>query len=469
MVMFKEKGDQWSQPQKVGYEPFDLWAFDKWPTYDPRNEFIHIFYASYPYLGRAETLYYWNTEMERSEPVKVDWLDSTYGQEYHSLATEVDTLGNVHVAWHVDFDSAGSSWYRVIYANNSTGMWVKQQLSPTMQLGGFESGETELSVQSNGAAHVVYPGEPYCGLECNSFHVRNDSLNSTDWHTDTIPRPPRPLYYYGGAIIKVDVNDRIHLITGGCIQEDCVGAGKVRRFYYYKQSQDSIWVGPELILDSLFDISGVFIDRQSIPFVVEWSPYTYCHFFSDREQGFWREPYQIFDTASICYAPSSIYASRPSFVLDSQGQGHAVFAGCLRQFMGQEDSLEIYYCGPPFTSVEDSSQELEKHSFQLFQNYPNPFNSVTAIKYAVSNGPSPLIHITLKIYNILGKEVRELVNKQQSGGTYTVYWDGKNNSGKEVASGIYFYQLTVGQAHRPEQNGGRAGEHKETKKLVLIK
>ncbi|NIM97643.1 MAG: T9SS type A sorting domain-containing protein [candidate division Zixibacteria bacterium] len=265
------------------------------------------------------------------------------------------------------------------------------------------------------------------------------------------------------------MNDRIHLFTGGCIQEDCVRAGNVRRFYYYKQSQDTIWVGPELILDSLFDISRVFVDRHGTPFVVEWSPYTCCHFFSDREQGFWREPYQIFDTASMCYAPSSIYASRPSFVLDSEGQGHAVFAGCLRQFMNQGDSLEIYYYGPPFTSVEDTLQEQDKLSFQLFQNYPNPFNSVTGIKYAVSNGPSHPVRTTLRIYNILGKEVRELVNKHQSGGTYTVYWDGKNNSGKEVASGIYFYQLTVRQAHRPEQSRGRADDFTKTKKLVLIK
>jgi flagellar hook assembly protein FlgD len=77
--------------------------------------------------------------------------------------------------------------------------------------------------------------------------------------------------------------------------------------------------------------------------------------------------------------------------------------------------------------------------------------------------------VTLKIYDILGREVTELVNHSQKPGRYKVTWDGKNNQRKEVASGIYFYQLTVRPAHRPEQSRGRAGNFTETKKLVVIK
>jgi flagellar hook assembly protein FlgD len=64
--------------------------------------------------------------------------------------------------------------------------------------------------------------------------------------------------------------------------------------------------------------------------------------------------------------------------------------------------------------------------------------------------------VTLKIYDILGREVRSLVNTLQKPGNYSVIWDGKNNQGKEVGSGIYFYQLKV-------------GDYKNTRKLVLIK
>jgi len=448
--MTKEKGGHWSQPEEIETPVYVFGPNQKGTIcLDTRTNIIHILHRPYT----KNVLYYTNSTMPGWELVKIDSLFTEPNREYYSFAMALDTLGNVHVAWHVDFDSASYQWYRVMYANNSTGEWVKQQVSEPIFLGGFGSGPAYFDVQKNGTVHIVYETVLGSGT---SYYARNDSLNGSDWLVDTVPRPPRLLYYYGGAIIKADLNDTLHLITGGCIQEDCVGQGKVRRFYYYKDSQDSMWMGPELILDSLFQISRLYIDRNSTPYAVEWSPFDYCHFFSDREQGFWREPYQIFDTASVCYTLSSIYVRSPSFVLDSDGRGHAAFSGCLRQFIAQDDSLEIYYYGPPFTSVEDTSEEHSEFSFELFQNHPNPFNSVTSIRYTVSSRQNRPVHTTLKIHNILGKEVRELVNTNQSTGSYSISWDGKNNEGKEVASGIYFYQL-------------RAGDYRETKKLVLMK
>ncbi|MGB3092594.1 MAG: FlgD immunoglobulin-like domain containing protein, partial [Candidatus Zixiibacteriota bacterium] len=84
------------------------------------------------------------------------------------------------------------------------------------------------------------------------------------------------------------------------------------------------------------------------------------------------------------------------------------------------------------------------------------FNSVTSIQYTVSSRQNHPVHTTLKIYNTLGKEVRELVNTNRSTGSYSISWDGKNNAGKEVASGIYFYQLTT-------------VNHKQTKRMIMLK
>jgi hypothetical protein len=90
--------------------------------------------------------------------------------------------------------------------------------------------------------------------------------------------------------------------------------------------------------------------------------------------------------------------------------------------------------------------------FSLFQNYPNPFNPATVVEFKI---PQPA-KVSLKIYNILGQLVRVLVDEEKIAGTYTVYWDGNDQKGDPVSSGIYFYKLN-------------AGDLTEVKKMVLLK
>jgi len=75
--------------------------------------------------------------------------------------------------------------------------------------------------------------------------------------------------------------------------------------------------------------------------------------------------------------------------------------------------------------------------FQLFQNHPNPFNPTTRIRYEI---PSSM-PVRLKIYNMLGEEVRTLVEASHQPGQYEVEWDGRQNSGTAVPSGVYIYRL----------------------------
>jgi serine protease len=88
----------------------------------------------------------------------------------------------------------------------------------------------------------------------------------------------------------------------------------------------------------------------------------------------------------------------------------------------------------------------------VLSNYPNPANPETVISYSIGQ-PG---YVTLKVYNTLGHVVRTLVNEVNASGTYTVRWDGKNNQGIAVTSGIYFYQI-------------RVGAHIETRKLLLAR
>jgi flagellar hook assembly protein FlgD len=95
--------------------------------------------------------------------------------------------------------------------------------------------------------------------------------------------------------------------------------------------------------------------------------------------------------------------------------------------------------------------------FSLKQNYPNPFNPVTTIGFKVQGSRFKVpLPTTLTIYNILGQKVRTLVDEPKRAGSYEVIWDGKDNKGEEVASGIYFYQL-------------RAEDYTETKRMILLR
>ncbi|UCE17569.1 MAG: PQQ-binding-like beta-propeller repeat protein [Gemmatimonadota bacterium] len=107
------------------------------------------------------------------------------------------------------------------------------------------------------------------------------------------------------------------------------------------------------------------------------------------------------------------------------------------------------------TSVEEFGITELPQTCLLAQNYPNPFNSTTAIEYQIADDRSS-IHTTLKIYNLLGQEVRTLVEGLKEPGYYRVTWDGRDESGAELPSGVYFYHL-------------KSGTVSETKQMVFLK
>ncbi|MFQ5606109.1 MAG: FlgD immunoglobulin-like domain containing protein, partial [bacterium] len=95
--------------------------------------------------------------------------------------------------------------------------------------------------------------------------------------------------------------------------------------------------------------------------------------------------------------------------------------------------------------------ELPKE-FQLFQNYPNPFNAETTISYAL---PEESL-VRLNVFNLIGQRVRELLHRKQPAGLHKIQWDGRDENGTFVSSGIYLIKL-------------QSGAHKFTSRLILQK
>lgn len=113
------------------------------------------------------------------------------------------------------------------------------------------------------------------------------------------------------------------------------------------------------------------------------------------------------------------------------------------------------------TGLNKNQDEMKSASspekFELLQNYPNPFNSATTISYKISNEPgaSSATKVSLIIYDLLGNQIKTLVNEFQPPGHYFVRWDGRDKNGNEISSSIYFYEL-------------RAGDQRQLKKLAYI-
>jgi len=124
------------------------------------------------------------------------------------------------------------------------------------------------------------------------------------------------------------------------------------------------------------------------------------------------------------------------------------------------DSVD--YTASFFNSMDDcieacfpaSNDEINQspHTFNLYNNYPNPFNPVTTFRYDLPENS----HVTITIYDMLGREVKTLINQTQDAGFKSVIWDATNDYGKPVSAGVYLYKI-------------QAGEFVQTRKMVLLK
>ena len=100
----------------------------------------------------------------------------------------------------------------------------------------------------------------------------------------------------------------------------------------------------------------------------------------------------------------------------------------------------------------EAHDQTQPESFTLSQNYPNPFNPETTISFDLPVASE----IELALYNVAGQREATLAGGFREAGSYTLRWDGRDDTGHGLASGVYFYRLT-------------AGERVETRTLLLLK
>jgi hypothetical protein len=196
---------------------------------------------------------------------------------------------------------------------------------------------------------------------------------------------------------------------------------------------DDFRVPPNLIIRAKLwiDAKGVNTDQNTVEIqgTSDWDPLN--HVISDDT---------IYDLTGVV---------QPGFW--NQGALNVVVRAGESQIRIDEAILLIDY-DSGHTEAEEEEPASQIESFKLSQNYPNPFNPETQISFDLPKTTK----VSLAVYNVSGQKVRTLLDTNLPAGWYTVRWDGKDDEGKSVASGIYLCRLL-------------AGDKAKTKKMTLVK
>lgn len=157
-------------------------------------------------------------------------------------------------------------------------------------------------------------------------------------------------------------------------------------------------------------------------------------------------------TTTTTFSANSIIAG-PNFTIASTGDvilSAETIAVIPQFFVIQGGKLQIVSGATPVNVATEDP--LIPNEFKVHQNFPNPFNPETEIRFALTKDS----HVVLNIYNTVGHHIGTLIDTQYAAGFHSVHWDGKDRNGSPVSSGVYLYQIQV-------------GEFSQVKKMSLIR
>jgi len=154
-------------------------------------------------------------------------------------------------------------------------------------------------------------------------------------------------------------------------------------------------------------------------------------------------------TVLVIFTPSSVGLSTGNLIVESNDPDEPM------------DTVALIGIG--MTGIAEGEVAVPK-IFSVSQNFPNPFSQQTVIRYACPYRTK----VALKIFDVTGRLIKTLLDEKVNAGYYSIRWDGKDKSGKKVASGIYHLKFTASPLGTTG-SGGKVEDYKETKKLLLIR
>jgi hypothetical protein len=198
---------------------------------------------------------------------------------------------------------------------------------------------------------------------------------------------------------------------------------------------------PPILIDSakIAPLSGLYdMDVLLPPFDTTFPLYSYVS--SDSTNS----PYHDLPVAVAGNLNDSnfIFTDFPLYFMDTGGARYLV-----------EKVMEMF--DEPVSIAADDMPGIPV-SFSLSQNYPNPFNPMTTIRYDIPDHIGSNVKVILKVYSIRGRLIKTVLNEHKKPGSYEVVWDGRDERGNTVSSGVYFYSV-------------KAGEFSFTRKMIVMK
>lgn len=353
------------------------------------------------------------------------------GNDYaRSLA--VDDSGNVYVTGY-RFTVSNYDYCTVRYNSSGDVIWIA---------GYNGAGNDEaFSIAADRSGNVYVTGFSTDSIGSQDYETIKYNLNGIQQWTAKYRSPGAN---GGASSLALDVIGNIY-VTGSSAGNTGYDFATIK----YNTEGDSLWTarynGPDIYSDD--NSRSIAIDRSGNVYVTGYSSSTATY-----------EDYATIKYDSTGMQQWEQRYSRPGFLRDVStdiaidGYGNVYVTGYSSEENGIPDYATIKYSQT--TDITRISSDIpEKYS--LSQNYPNPFNPVTNLEFGISD----LGFVSLKIYDVLGKEVATLVNEKLSQGNYKVEFDGSGFS-----SGVYFYRLVVSSS-----NPMTARDFTDTKRMMLIK
>ncbi|MCX8056252.1 MAG: T9SS type A sorting domain-containing protein [Ignavibacteria bacterium] len=363
------------------------------------------------------------------------------------------TQGHIYAGWPKD--SADNVW--IIYSTNGGNTFQGRSIGWDGEINAvpgyiqgyaplFENfGQIDGAIDNNGKMHVV----------ANGYGLRLEIINDTVYSRGSL----FPVLYWNSQLNTWKALTYIHPTTG--VRLDTIQAiGSYYPTNAIGQSYPSVsvspdgkvvflmWTGPQLTATGGLDTAA---NGAATPVMYFWRD---LYFTYSVDGGNTFKPVQKFPECENDKSETYGHAVQHLEKLnDTTYRAHIVYLADLTTGVGPFDNVltdnPIVYTtydiiAPVQTSVDDPNVV---NTFYLSQNYPNPFNPTTNIKFSIAQKS----HVTLKVFDVLGREVATLVNEVKDAGQYTVKFDAK-----DLPTGVYLYTLN-------------AGDYSVTKKMMLVK